>query len=120
MKHIKLFEQFLEEAANLNPNMNVQGMGEVEFPGNPGDADSFANQETGSGDIPMEEPNYDDDQLKLGVSVEMEHTDDPEEAKKIAQDHLSEDPEYYSKLYKAGLIDEPEAIKIAKKIFAKG
>lgn len=39
-----------------------------------------------------------DEQLKKGIEVEMEHTDDPEEAKKIAMDHLSEDPQYYSKL----------------------
>lgn len=42
-----------EDAVTLNPNMNVQGMGAVEFPGNPGSADSFANQTVGSGDIPV-------------------------------------------------------------------
>jgi hypothetical protein len=41
-----------EEAVTLNPNMNVQGMGAVELPGNPGDANSFATQRVGSGDIP--------------------------------------------------------------------
>ena len=34
----------------LNPNMNVQGMGAVELPGNPGDSNSFATQKIGSGD----------------------------------------------------------------------
>jgi len=114
----------LSENVHGNPNMNTQGMNDVKFPHNPGDANSFSTQETGSGDIPFdlnneendEESEYDDEQLKLGISVEMEHTDDPKEAKKIAQDHLKEDPKYYSKLYKAGLIDEPDAIKIAKKI----
>lgn len=43
---------YVEETVNLNPNMNVQGMGPVEFPGNPGSADSFATQKVGSGDIP--------------------------------------------------------------------
>jgi hypothetical protein len=43
---------YVEETVNLNPNMNVQGMGPVEFPGNPGSADSFATQAHGSGDIP--------------------------------------------------------------------
>lgn len=42
----------VEETVNLNPNMNVQGMGPVELPGNPGSADSFATQKVGSGDIP--------------------------------------------------------------------
>lgn len=50
-------------------------------------------------------------ELKAGISVEMEHTKDPENAKRIALDHLSEDPEYYEKLAKAGLIDEPTALK---------
>ena len=42
---------YVEETVNLNPNMNVQGMGPVELPGNPGSADSFATQKVGSGDI---------------------------------------------------------------------
>jgi hypothetical protein len=37
-------------------------------------------------------------QLKWGMAVEMEHTDDPKKAEKIALDHLYEDPAYYSKL----------------------
>jgi len=36
----------------LNPNMNVQGMGAVELPGDPGSANSFATQKVGSGDDP--------------------------------------------------------------------
>ena len=43
---------YVEETVNLNPNMDVQGMGPVELPGNPGSADSFATQNVGSGDIP--------------------------------------------------------------------
>lgn len=39
-------------------------------------------------------------QLKKGIKVEMEHTNDESKAKEIAMDHLSEDPEYYSKLQK--------------------
>ena len=38
--------------------------------------------------------------------VEMEHTNDPDIAKEIAMDHLTEDPDYYSKLIKAGLATE--------------
>jgi hypothetical protein len=49
------------------------------------------------------------DQLQAGIKVEMEHTDNPAVARKIACDHLSEDPEYYTKLAEAGLVDEPEA-----------
>jgi hypothetical protein len=53
-------------------------------------------------------------ELKAGISVEMEHTEDPETAKRIALDHLLEDPEYYEKLAKAGLVDEPDALKDLK------
>lgn len=41
---------------------------------------------------------YDTEQLKKGVEVEKEHTDDEETAKKIAKDHLDECPTYYDKL----------------------
>ena len=43
------------------------------------------------------------DQIKKGIEVEMEHTDDPKMALKIALDHIKEDPKYYDKLVKAGL-----------------
>jgi hypothetical protein len=39
-------------------------------------------------------------QLKMGIKVEMEHTDDPKLAREIAMDHLVEDPNYYAKLKK--------------------
>jgi hypothetical protein len=42
-------------------------------------------------------------QIKKGIEVEMEHTDDPKLALKIAMDHIKEDPKYYDKLDKAGL-----------------
>ena len=39
-------------------------------------------------------------QLKKGISVEKEHTNKASVAKKIALDHLFEDPKYYTKLSK--------------------
>lgn len=45
----------------------------------------------------------DQKELSLGLSIEAEHTDDPEIAKEIALDHLTEDPQYYSKMIAAGL-----------------
>jgi hypothetical protein len=39
-------------------------------------------------------------ELKKGISVEKEHTSSSEEAKKIAMDHLVENPKYYTKLKK--------------------
>lgn len=48
----------------------------------------------------------DPNQLSLGIQIEMEHTNDPDIAKEISMDHLTEDPEYYTKLIKAGLAKE--------------
>ena len=45
-------DEDMGNTATLNPNMNVQGMGGVELPGNPGSANSFATQKVGSGDSP--------------------------------------------------------------------
>jgi hypothetical protein len=41
---------------------------------------------------------FDLDQLKMGVDVEMEHTDNPLMAFEIAMDHLAEFPDYYTRL----------------------
>jgi hypothetical protein len=51
----------------------------------------------------MHKDKVDPKELKMGIKVEMEHTDDPEEAKIIALQHLAEDPKYYTKLKKVGL-----------------
>jgi len=46
----------VKEEVTVNPNMNVQSMGPIELPGDPGSMNSFANQKVGSGDLP-EGPN---------------------------------------------------------------
>ena len=46
---------------------------------------------------------FDPEQILLGIEVEKEHTNDPLVAIEIAMDHLSEDPEYYTRK------DDPEA-----------
>jgi len=38
------------------------------------------------------------EQIRKGIKVEMEHTDDRSKAREIAMDHLTEDPKYYDKL----------------------
>lgn len=43
-------------------------------------------------------PNLDPEQLRMGIKVEMEHTNDRRIAREIALDHLTEDPEYYTYL----------------------
>mgnify|MGYP002813226582 CR=1 FL=1 len=42
----------------------------------------------------------DPEQLQMGIKVEMEHTNDPAIAEKIARDHLAEIKDYYSRLKK--------------------
>jgi hypothetical protein len=43
------------------------------------------------------------EQLRQGIIVEKEHTDNYFIAKKIAQDHLQEDKDYYTKLKRCKL-----------------
>lgn len=37
-------------------------------------------------------------QIIMGIKIEMEHTNDPKKAIEISMDHLTESPEYYTKL----------------------
>lgn len=37
-------------------------------------------------------------QIKMGLRVELEHTNDPRKALEIAMDHMVESPDYYTKL----------------------
>jgi hypothetical protein len=68
----------------------------------------------GKGDN-LSEYDVDIKQLKIGIAVEMEHTNSISVAKEIATDHLSEYPDYYTKLIKSGLVDEKEAIILYNK-----
>lgn len=43
---------------------------------------------------------YPADQIRKGIKVEMEHTDDPKKAEEISRDHLEEFPNYYTALSK--------------------
>lgn len=49
----------------------------------------------------MNPKDFDKKELAMGIKHEMEHTDDPNKAREIAMDHLSENPKYYSELKKA-------------------
>jgi hypothetical protein len=45
------------------------------------------------------DPNsVDPEQLQMGIDIESEHSDDPTTRKKIALDHLAENPQYYTML----------------------
>ena len=46
------------------------------------------------------EDDVDPEELSMGVHVEMEHTSHKDISKKIALDHLSEIPDYYTRLRK--------------------
>jgi hypothetical protein len=50
-------------------------------------------------------------ELRMGIRVEMEHTDNLDKAKKIALDHLAENPFYYTALKLAG-VESPSAPKV--------
>jgi len=54
--------------------------------------------------------NVDLEQVARGIRVEREHTDNPELAREIAWDHLTEDPRYYSKLEK---VEKAAASRVA-------
>ena len=43
---------------------------------------------------------FDQGQIAMGVEVESEHTDDSDVARQIALDHLTEIPDYYTRLAK--------------------
>ena len=44
--------------------------------------------------------NISEKEISDGTAIEMEHTNDPTEARKIALDHLKESPKYYTYLEK--------------------
>lgn len=52
--------------------------------------------------------NIDPKEIEMGTRIEHEHTKDDALARKIAMDHLGEDPQYYTKLKKAGLKEADE------------
>lgn len=96
MNHIKLYEEFPGEI----PGGRAQGL----------DIEGVAKHHG----VAVEELIK---QLEVGKAVEAEHTPDPEVAIEIALDHLYEDPDYYTKLIKAGVVDEPEALRIYNDLY---
>lgn len=78
--------------------------------------ESFQTMSGGKGDH-LNPEDVDQNELKVGIEVEYEHAKgDKIAALDIALDHLAEDPNYYTKLVKSGIVDEPKAIKMAKKL----
>jgi len=58
-------------------------------------------------------------QLEIGIEVEMEHTNSKEISKQITLDHLSRVKNYYTRLIKAGLVDEKPALDLYKKYYGE-
>lgn len=77
-------------------------------PGAPGEGDSAAGELALASPDERPDEDYCPHALAKGVEIEKEHTEDENEAKKIAKDHLDEDPEYYEKLEKVEA-DQPPA-----------
>jgi hypothetical protein len=61
-------------------------------------------------DVPDEK--FNPEELAMGIKVEYEHTDDPGISKEIAKDHLSELPDYYTRLREMEEVGEMEVEKI--------
>jgi len=79
MKHIKLFEEFINEeviSGGISGNMSLEDIAKKH-------------------EVDLDEL---DTEYEKGISVEMEHTNDKKVALEIARDHLFEDPKYYTKL----------------------
>jgi hypothetical protein len=51
--HYHNLNESVYNTVHLNPNMNVPGMGNTQFPGNPGSLNNFTGQDAGSGDRPF-------------------------------------------------------------------
>jgi predicted DNA-binding protein YlxM (UPF0122 family) len=58
-------------------------------------------------------------QIKKGVGIESEHTDDKEKAKEIAMDHITEFPDYYDRLEKMEKDAEKDLKESQRKLIKK-
>lgn len=67
-----------------------------------------------SGEEGFTEKDADHKQLKMGIKVELEHSTSEVIAKKIALDHLTEIPDYYTRLHK--MENEAKSVTEARKV----
>lgn len=76
---------------------------------------------------PVKNPFIAESQIRIGAKHELEHTTDRSIARKIACDHLKDDPKYYThlakmeKMYKKNVMSADKALRLTKKVvdFAK-
>jgi alkaline phosphatase len=57
----------------------------------------------------------DEKELIVGIAVEKEHSKDLNVRTSIAIDHLADNKKYYTLLVESGIVDEKEALDLAKK-----
>lgn len=57
----------------------------------------------------------DKQELAVGIAVEKEHSSSIEQALEIAVDHITENSRYYHELIASGIVDEKQALDLAKK-----
>jgi len=79
----------------------------------------YANYLQGGKGDNISEKDVNPNQLKIGIAVEMEHTDNPDISKEIALDHLAEHDNYYTILIEAGLVDESIAIQLYNDLYSE-
>ena len=101
-------DKALEAIEKLGPEKlkKMYGMLQTRYAVNAflGDVDDILSNETLSeGKTKLTADQVNNDELRMGIRVEMEHTDDAEKAKKIALDHLAENPFYYTQLKLSGV-----------------
>lgn len=82
--------------------------GEVHQPGAMGNPQRSASQP------PETAGEVDPAELAMGVKVEQEHGGTPEDAERIAREHLKRVPDYYSRLKAAGLVKAAPVALVAK------
>lgn len=96
---MKKFEKILSEMIDYPEQANVpvaasispQNSGPINFVKNFLNVGKASEKNIGFDDVSQ-------DELSMGISVEFEHTNHRDIAKKIALDHLAEIPDYYTRL----------------------
>ena len=99
------YEAWKRAVKQIDPNVRFDGDKDICQGGNIGEWDGAHGiiYSKDTKDIKINETpdsEFDAKELALGIKTEMEHTDDKEEAKSIARDHLLEIPDYYTRLLK--------------------
>ena len=104
MHHIQNLEGRLSNITTTNTQED-DNLNDIEAEANLKGTMTFRNWTDSLNEIqtPAKEEDVNPKELKIGIEVEMEHTDSQAKAKVIALQHLAEDPKYYTKLKSLGL-----------------